>query len=98
MVMKHGRYGAFLACSAYPKCKNIKSVLKKIGTPCPQCGGELVERRTRKHRTFYGCSNYPKCDYATWQRPGTEAAAKKDKDKDQAKDQAQDKGQENKNA
>ncbi|MBI5399610.1 type I DNA topoisomerase [Candidatus Saganbacteria bacterium] len=71
MGMKHGRYGAFLACSGYPKCKNIKSILKKIGTPCPQCGGEIVERRTRKHRIFYGCSNYPKCDYATWQRPGS---------------------------
>jgi DNA topoisomerase-1 len=72
MVMKHSRFGSFLACSAYPKCKNIKPILKKTGGTCPKCGGEIVERRTRSRRLFYGCSNYPKCDYATWQRPGTE--------------------------
>ncbi|MEA3494029.1 MAG: type I DNA topoisomerase [Candidatus Margulisiibacteriota bacterium] len=72
MALKHSRYGSFLACSGYPACKNIKPLLKKIGIPCPKCGeGELVERRTRRRKIFYGCSNYPKCDYATWQRPTT---------------------------
>jgi len=69
MVLKHSRYGTFLACSAYPKCKNTKSILKKIDAKCPKCGGDIVERRTRRRRVFYGCANYPKCDYATWQRP-----------------------------
>lgn len=69
MVLKHSRYGSFLACSAYPKCKNIKPILKKIDAKCPKCGGDLVERRTRKRRLFYGCSNYPKCEFATWQKP-----------------------------
>ncbi|MBU0671603.1 MAG: topoisomerase DNA-binding C4 zinc finger domain-containing protein, partial [Candidatus Margulisbacteria bacterium] len=73
MVMKHSRFGSFLACSAYPKCKNIKSILKKIGAKCPKCDGEIVERRTRRRKVFYGCINYPKCDFATWQRPGTPA-------------------------
>jgi len=70
LVLKHSRYGSFLACSGYPKCRNIKPILKEIGAKCPQCGGELVERRTRKGRLFYGCRNYPKCKFATWQKPG----------------------------
>lgn len=72
MVVKHGRFGPFLACSNYPKCKNVKPFLKKIGVQCPKCGGELIERRTRSRKLFYGCGNYPKCDYATWQRPKKE--------------------------
>ncbi len=86
MTLKHSRYGSFLACSGYPACKNIKPLLKKVGVPCPKCGdGELVERRTRRRKIFYGCSNYPKCDYATWQRPATpkpdvEGNEKEDKD------------------
>ncbi|PIS31506.1 type I DNA topoisomerase [Candidatus Saganbacteria bacterium CG08_land_8_20_14_0_20_45_16] len=73
MILKQSRFGTFLACSAYPKCKNIKSILKKIEAQCPKCGQELVERRTRKGKVFYGCIKYPKCDYATWQRPATPA-------------------------
>lgn len=69
MTLKRGRYGEFLACTGYPKCKNIKPILKKLGVKCPKCEGELVERRTKKGRLFYGCSNYPNCDFATWQRP-----------------------------
>ena len=69
MTLKRGRFGEFLACTGYPQCKNIKPVLKSVGVKCPKCGGELVERRTRKGRLFYSCSNYPKCDFATWQRP-----------------------------
>ena len=71
MTLKHSRYGDFLACTGYPKCKNIKPILKKIGAKCPKCGGELVERRTRKGKLFYGCSNYPKCEFATWQKPNS---------------------------
>jgi DNA topoisomerase-1 len=77
MVVKHSRYGSFLACSAYPKCKNIKPILKKIGVICPKCGGELVERRTRKRKIFYGCINYPKCDYATWKKPAPDKKEEK---------------------
>ena len=69
MTLKHSRYGDFLACTGYPKCRNIKSILKKIGAACPKCGGELVERRTRRGKVFYGCENYPKCKFATWQKP-----------------------------
>ncbi|MFH1387104.1 MAG: type I DNA topoisomerase [bacterium] len=72
MVMKHGRFGAFLACSGYPDCKNIKSIQVKLGVKCPKCGGDVVEKRTKKGRTFYGCGNYPKCDFATWQKPTAE--------------------------
>jgi DNA topoisomerase-1 len=69
MVLKHGRFGDFLACSGYPQCKNIKSILKKIGVKCPKCNGELVERRTKRGKIFFSCSNYPGCDFATWQKP-----------------------------
>ena len=69
MVMRGGRFGRFLACSRYPDCKGSKALLKKIGVVCPQDGGEIVERRTRKRRIFYGCANYPKCDFTSWSRP-----------------------------
>ena len=69
MVIKHGRFGRFMACSNYPECSNTKSIVKKTGIRCPKCGGDLVERRTRKGRIFYGCSNYPDCDFSTWDKP-----------------------------
>ncbi|MGB9613753.1 MAG: type I DNA topoisomerase, partial [Candidatus Margulisiibacteriota bacterium] len=78
MALKHGRFGDFLACSGYPDCKNIKPLLKSIGVKCPKCGGELVERKTKRGKTFYGCSNYPKCDFATWQKPVKEKAKEGD--------------------
>ncbi|MFC1568094.1 type I DNA topoisomerase [Candidatus Margulisiibacteriota bacterium] len=84
MVMKHSRFGSFLACSGYPQCKNTKTILKKIGAKCEKCGGELVERRTRRGKIFYGCINYPKCDFATWQRPGTEKPGKDNPNKEGA--------------
>lgn len=77
MTLKRGRYGEFLACTGYPKCKNIKPILKKLGVKCPKCPGELVERRTKKGKLFYSCSNYPECDFATWQRPTSENVKKK---------------------
>jgi len=69
MVVKYGRYGKFLACSGYPECKSTKPFLVKIGVKCPQCGGEVVEKRSKKKRTFYGCSNYPNCKFAINVRP-----------------------------
>ncbi len=69
MVIKWGRYGRFLACSGFPECKNTKPLLVKLGVPCPKCGGELVERKTRRRRTFYGCANYPNCDFAISDKP-----------------------------
>jgi DNA topoisomerase-1 len=69
MVIKHGRYGKFLACSGYPECKYTKSLQIKIGVKCPECGSELVQKISKKKRTFYGCSNYPNCQFATNFRP-----------------------------
>jgi len=69
IVVKFGRYGKFLACSGYPECKYTKPFQVKIGVSCPQCGSELIERLNKKKRTFYGCSNYPNCTFATNFRP-----------------------------
>ena len=69
MVVKRGRFGVFLACSQYPECKSTKPI--KLGVKCPveSCGGDLVQKRTKKGRTFYSCSRYPKCNYALWDKP-----------------------------
>lgn len=70
MILKEGRFGKFLACENYPKCKNTKAIVGKTGIKCPTCEkGEVIARRTRKGRTFWGCSRYPDCDYATWENP-----------------------------
>jgi DNA topoisomerase-1 len=69
MVMKWGRYGKFIACSNFPACRNTKPFLVEIGVLCPECGGELVEKRSRRKRLFYGCSNYPECSFVSWKRP-----------------------------
>ncbi|MFP4372362.1 MAG: type I DNA topoisomerase [Halanaerobium sp.] len=70
MVVKYGRYGKFLACSSYPECKNTKPYLVKTGVDCPECeDGEVIERTSKKGRTFYGCSNYPDCNFMTWNKP-----------------------------
>ncbi len=69
MVVKWGRFGKFVACSNYPTCRNTKPYLEKTGATCPQCGGDLVERRTREKRIFYGCINYPACNFISWKRP-----------------------------
>ncbi|MGM0499825.1 MAG: type I DNA topoisomerase [Bacillota bacterium] len=70
MVVKYGRYGKFLACSSYPECKNTKPFLIKTGVDCPECeDGEVIERTSKKGRTFYGCSNYPDCNFMTWNKP-----------------------------
>jgi DNA topoisomerase-1 len=67
MVIKTGRFGKFLACSAYPECKTTKPI--PLGVKCPQDAGDLAQKRTKKGRTFYACSNYPKCEFAIWDRP-----------------------------
>lgn len=70
MVIKLGRYGKFLACSGFPDCRNAQPLLTKIGVPCPTCQeGEVVERRSKKGRTFYGCNRYPACDFVSWNKP-----------------------------
>ncbi|MBM4466030.1 MAG: type I DNA topoisomerase [Chloroflexi bacterium] len=69
MIVKFGRYGKFIACSNFPECRNTKSYQIKTGVACPECGSDLVEKRTRRGRTFYGCSRYPECEFATWNQP-----------------------------
>jgi DNA topoisomerase-1 len=74
LVYKHGRYGKFVGCSAFPECRYSAPLLVKTGAKCPQCGGDLVEKRTRRGRRFFGCSNYSgddpgSCDFAVWRRP-----------------------------
>lgn len=71
MEVKRGKYGEFLGCSAYPKCKNIQAIVKFSGVKCPECkDGQLIERRTKKGgRLFWGCNKYPKCKFATWDKP-----------------------------
>ena len=69
MVIKRGRYGKFLACSRYPECKTARPLLVKLGINCPRDAGDVVEKRTKTGRSFYGCANYPACDFTTWQRP-----------------------------
>lgn len=69
MVIKMGRYGKFLACPGFPECRNTKSLVEKIGLKCPKCGGDIVIKRSKKGRVFYGCDNFPKCDFVTWNKP-----------------------------
>jgi len=76
MVIKHGRFGKFIACSGYPECKTTKPVTLGIACPEPGCTGQLVERRSRKGRTFFGCSAYPNCKFIVWRRPVPEPCPK----------------------
>ncbi|KGM97742.1 DNA topoisomerase I [Clostridium novyi A str. 4552] len=69
MVIKHGRFGDFLACPGYPECKNTKPIVKELDVPCPVCGGKILLRKSRKGRKFYGCSNYPECNFVSWSEP-----------------------------
>ncbi|MDF2882666.1 MAG: topoisomerase [Clostridiaceae bacterium] len=69
MVIKHGRFGDFLACPGYPECKNTKPLVEELNVPCPKCGGKIQVKRSKKGRKFYGCSNYPKCDFVSWFEP-----------------------------
>jgi len=68
MIVRHGRYGPFLACPNYPKCKNIKRIVEVVGK-CPKCGGDVGKRTSKAGKTFYGCTNYPECDFISWDIP-----------------------------
>ncbi len=69
MVIKYGPHGRFLACPGFPECRNTKPYFEKIGVNCPKCGGDIVMKKTRKGRRYYGCINNPECDFMVWQRP-----------------------------
>lgn len=69
LVIRYGRYGKFISCSGFPDCRHTEPWLEKIGVECPKDHGDLVERKTRKGRVFYGCANYPNCDFTSWKRP-----------------------------
>jgi DNA topoisomerase-1 len=69
LVIRWGRYGKFISCSNFPDCRHTEAWLEKIGVNCPKDGGDIVERKTRKGRTFYGCANYPNCDFTSWKLP-----------------------------
>jgi DNA topoisomerase-1 len=69
MVVKRGRFGPFLACSDYPTCKGTRKIMAKIGVKCPEDGGEIVAKRSKRGKTFYGCSNFPNCRFTSWSRP-----------------------------
>ena len=70
MVIKLGRYGKFYACSNFPDCRHTEAIVKEIGVKCPTCGkGEVVERKSKKNRLFFGCSRYPDCDFVDWNKP-----------------------------
>lgn len=69
MAIKHGRFGEFLACSGYPECKNTKPIVSKIDVKCPDCGKDIIARKSRKGRVFYGCSGYPDCNRLYWNKP-----------------------------
>ena len=72
MVVKYGPHGKFLACPGFPECKNTKPYLEKIGVPCPLCGKDVVIRRSKKGRVYYGCENNPDCEFMSWQKPSKE--------------------------
>lgn len=70
MVYKMGRYGKFLACSGFPECRNAKPIVIEVGVDCPTCGkGQVVERRSKRGRVFYGCNQYPECEFVSWDKP-----------------------------
>ncbi len=76
MVIKSGRYGKFLACPGYPECKNTKPILDKINVDCPLCNGEVIRRRSKRGRVFFGCTNYPECNFVSWDEPVKEKCPK----------------------
>ena len=76
MVIKYGPHGRFLACPGFPECRNTKPYLEKIGVACPKCGKDIVLRKTKKGRKYYGCENNPDCDFMSWQKPSKEKCPK----------------------
>jgi len=87
LVIRYGRWGKFIGCSDYPNCRYTEPYLERTGVKCPRCGaehgGELIERKTKKGRTFFGCSRYPACDYRSWRLPGKRGASPVDADIEQ---------------
>ena len=81
MVIRWGRFGKFMACSGFPECKNTRNLKEnRLDIKCPQCKqGDIIIRKTKRGRIFYGCSNYPKCTFATWQKPTGELCLKCEK-------------------
>ena len=71
MVVRHGKFGKFLACPNYPECKNIKNIDVVVGT-CPKCGKNILERHSKTGKVFYGCSGYPECNFTCWDKPTEE--------------------------
>lgn len=76
MVIKRGRYGTFLACPGYPECQNAKPIVEELDVPCPKCGGKILAKRSKKGKKFFGCSNYPNCDFVSWNEPIKEPCPK----------------------
>ena len=76
MVIKYGPHGRFLACPGFPDCRNTKPYYEKIGVACPKCGGEIVMKKTKKGRKYYGCENNPECDFMSWQKPSAKKCPK----------------------
>lgn len=76
MVVKVGRFGKFLACPGYPECKNTKPLVFKTKAKCPDCGGDVIEKKTKRRTSFYGCSNYPNCNFMTWDLPTDQVCPK----------------------
>lgn len=76
MVIKHGRFGDFLACPGYPECKNTKPIVENLDVKCPKCDGNVLVRKSKKGKKFFGCSNYPNCDFVSWFEPTNEKCEK----------------------
>ena len=76
MVIKYGPHGKFLGCPGFPECHNTKPYLEKIGVACPKCGKDIILKKTKKGRMFYGCEGYPECDFMSWQRPSDKKCPK----------------------
>ena len=76
MYIKYGPHGRFQACSGFPDCRNTKPYFEKIGIPCPKCGKDIVLKKTKKGRKYFGCINNPECDYMVWQKPSKEKCDK----------------------
>ncbi len=76
MVFKMGRFGRFLACPGFPECKNTKAIVKGTGIPCPKCGKEVIEKKSKRGKIFFGCMAYPECDFTSWDKPTTDKCEK----------------------
>lgn len=76
MIIRFGRFGRFISCSGFPECKNTKSIITEVGVKCPKCGYQLVEKKSRRGKVFYGCGNYPNCNFALWNKPINELCPK----------------------